>query len=119
MGRSIEVSGSTLVLQLLVAGSLVLFGVVAGANVLALALETAGYPVDVFEQPVVLGLLVGLWLGLTGLWVRTVRRADASGSYWGFVPEEQYAGRFAGSGGLARKQWERSLRALPRNDDED
>ncbi|WP_436927447.1 hypothetical protein [Halosimplex amylolyticum] len=56
-----------------------------------------------------------VWVALTVTWIRVLRRA--SGDWWGPIPREQYLGRFAGAGGLARHSWERAVDQLP--DDED
>ncbi|WP_436930316.1 hypothetical protein [Halosimplex halobium] len=58
-----------------------------------------------------------LWVALSVLWIRRLRTAD--GDPWAMVPREQYLGRFAGHGGLARHSWERAIERLPDNDGDD
>lgn len=114
MGRSISISGiSHRILQYLVAGGAVLLAIWGVVQVLALVAPG----VDVLGTPPLLATFVGLWAGLTVLWVRSASRQADGDSWWGPVPSRQYTGRFAGAGGIARDSWEK---ALPQTrDDED
>jgi len=118
MDRTVDVSGlPTFLFQCLLAASLVLGGLVVGGAVLAWLLGALGVPVGPLSGvPVVVAVAV-LWPVSTVLWVRHLRRAD--GEWWGPVPSEQYLGRFAGYGGLARHDWERALDQLPDDERED
>ena len=67
---------------------------------------TAGWPL-VLATPVV----VACWIGLTVAWVRRVGGSGDT-SPWPAVPESQYLGRFAGKGGLVKKEQEDAIEAL-------
>lgn len=71
---------------------------------------------DLPGRPWLFGALAGVWVLVTVLWVRRAREWDSDGSFWDAIPREQYAGRFAEAGGLARDAWER---ALPEDGDGD
>lgn len=112
MARTISIDGvPNRVLQYLVAG-IAVFMVLWGALSLYSA-AVGGF--DVVGRPWLFATLAGAWVALTVLWVRRARRWDTGGSFWGAVPREQYAGRLAEAGGLARDSWER---ALPDDDGE-
>ena len=112
MGRSISVSLPKWLLQLFVAATAVLVALWLCLRVLA----AGGFGVDVFGTPTLLATVVGLWAGLTALWVRNVDSSESDDDWWSMVPSWQYTGRFAGGGGLARDDWER---ALPGDDEKD
>lgn len=106
MTRSVSVDGvPRWLLQYLVAG-LAVFLTLWGALSLYSA-AVGGF--DVTGRPRLFGALGATWVALTVLWVRRARRWDTGGSFWGAVPREQYAGRLAEAGGLARDSWERAL----------
>jgi len=58
-----------------------------------------------------------VWVVLTVKCVRVFERAD--GDWWGPIPREQYLGRFAEAGGLARHSWEKAIDELPDGEDTD
>ncbi|QLH77989.1 hypothetical protein HZS55_12065 [Halosimplex rubrum] len=57
------------------------------------------------------------WAVLTVECVRLFERAD--GDWWGPIPREQYLGRFAEAGGLARYSWEKAIDELPEGEGTD
>lgn len=62
-------------------------------------------------------VFAALWAVLTVECVRVFERAD--GDRWGPIPREQYLGRFAEAGGLARYSWEKAIDELPDDDEND
>jgi hypothetical protein len=106
MARTVSVDGvPKRVLQYLVGGIAVFLALWGVFSLYSAAV--GGF--DVFGRPWILGTLAAAWAALTALWVRRARRWDAGGSFWDAVPREQYAGRLAEAGGLARDSWERAL----------
>ena len=118
MTRTVDFSGRPKrAIQYLLASSFVLGALVFAGVVLAGLLGVVGVTLRVeLTAPVLAGVAV-LWLVLTVFFVRRLRRGD--GDWWGPVPPNQYVGRFAGHGGLARSSWERAVRQLPGRDDEE
>ncbi len=116
MDRTISVALPKRVLRYLVAGFAVFFALVLASTSLGPVLVDAGVPLP--DGPTALALLAALWLGLTVLWVRRMRGWEGSGSAWGAIPEEQYTGRFAEAGGIARHEWEKSIERLSGDGDD-
>jgi len=117
MDRTVDISGwPTRVFQYVFASFLV-FGVLfVGSLLVAWALTRLGVALSPLSGLPVVVLFAALWLLLTVLWMRGVGSAD--GDWWGPIPRDQYLGRFAGHGGLARHSWERAIDQLP-DDEED
>lgn len=119
MSRTISISGvPKRLFQYLVAGFTVFLGLLFGGYAVQAVLEAAGVAVAFPEGPISLVLFAILWVGLTVLWVRSACQWEGSGSMWGPIPEEQYTGRFADAGGIARHNWEKAIRQLPDRDEE-
>ncbi|MCU4800417.1 hypothetical protein OB920_08555 [Halobacteria archaeon HArc-gm2] len=117
MSRTISVSGvPKRVFRFLVAAFAVCSGLVFGGQALLVALDAVGIAVAYPDGFVGLAIFGVLWVGLTGLWLWRSRGWEGSGSMWGPIPTEQYAGRFAELGGIARYDWEKAIERLP--DDE-
>ncbi|WP_123538852.1 hypothetical protein [Halosimplex salinum] len=116
MDRTVDVSGwPTRAFQYLLGSSFVFGGLFVASFAVWKVSTAVGVTVpytDGLLWPVAFAVL---WAALTRKWVRHLRRAD--GDWWGPVPRDQYLGRFAGYGGLARHSWERAIDQLP--DDED
>lgn len=106
MGRKIDLSLSHRTTQYVVAGT-----VVAWVSLLGAGLSTR-----IGVQPVVaVPAAFGLWIVLTAAWVRRSAGED-EGSTWNAIPQSQYLGQLAGSGGIAKKEQEDALGQT--NDDE-
>lgn len=106
MGRTVDLSVSLRTRQYLVAG----FFVAWPSPIVGVVAVGAGLP------PILAVLVtVVFWVTLTVTWVR---RWGGSGdsSTWSAIPQSQYSGRFAGAGGLVRKEQEDALGKT--NDDE-
>jgi len=117
MARTVDISGwPTRVFQYVFASVLVFGGLFVGALLVAWALTRLGVPLAPLSGAPVVVPFTALWLLLTVAWMRGIGSAD--GDWWGPVPREQYLGRFAGHGGLARHSWERAVDQLP-DDEED
>jgi len=85
-------------------------GFVAGAaSLLALVLDGLGIAANPFLPS--LGVSVAAYVSICAAWAWRVRdrRGD---SVWGAIPEGQYTGRHAESGGIARKEQEDAIREL-------
>ena len=101
-----------------VAGFAVALALVFGGQFLGSVFAALGVAVTVPDGPTGIGLFVPLWAGLTVLWVRRMRDWEGNGSMWGPIPDEQYTGRFAEFGGIARHNWEKAVDQLPDGDDD-
>jgi len=106
MERTISVDGlPKWLLQFLVAGVAVfmaLWGVLA-----VYSAAVGGF--DVSGRPWLFVAMAAAWLVLTVAWVWRAQGWETSGSVWDAIPDEQYTGRFAEAGGLARDSWEKAL----------
>jgi len=118
MDRAVDISGwPTLAFQYVLA-SFVVFGVLfLSAFAVGALLSAQGVTVPQLDGVTGVVVFSVVWLTLTGVWVRHIRQAN--GNWWGPVPREQYIGRFAGYGGLARHSWERAVDQLPDDDEDD
>lgn len=117
MDRTVDISGwPTLVFQYVLA-SFVVFGVLfLSAFAVGALLSEQGVAVPQLHGMTGVVVFTVVWLVLTEVWVRHLRQAD--GDWWGPVPRDQYLGRFAGHGGLARHSRERAVERLPDDDEE-
>lgn len=105
MSRSISVGLPDWLVQFVVAGlavCILLWGVLS-----VYSFATGGF--DLTAHPFVVLAFAGVWALVTVLWVRRAREWDSEGDFWDSIPREQYAGRFAEAGGLARDAWERAF----------
>ncbi|MFC7139525.1 hypothetical protein ACFQMA_06695 [Halosimplex aquaticum] len=117
MAKTIDVSGWPMLAFQCVLGSVFVFGgLFVGAVLGWQALQAVGVTVPYTDGTLWLAVFGAPWIALTWLWVRHLRRAD--GEWWGPIPREQYLGRFAGGGGLARHSWERAVERLPDDGDD-
>jgi len=118
MDKTVDISGwPKRVFQYLLASFIVLGGLVFGLVIAGNLLDILGVSLG-FSWTLPGVVAVGaLWVVLTVAFVRQVRADD--GDWWGPVPREQYLGRFAGAGGLARHNWERSIERLHDQSDDD
>jgi len=118
MDRTVDISGwPKRAFQYVLASFIALGGLVFGGVVLGNLLDIVGVSLGfVWTLPGVVAL-GALWVVLTVAFVRQVRAGD--GDWWGPIPREQYLGRFAGHGGLARHSWERSIERLHDQRDDD
>ncbi|WP_436909834.1 hypothetical protein [Halosimplex marinum] len=111
MEKTVDISGwPTLAYQYLLSGSFAFAVLFVGAFALWKGLVALGVTVPRPNGAVWSVVFAVLWAALTVKWVRHLRAAD--GDWWGPIPREQYLGRFAGGGGLARHSWERSVGKL-------
>jgi len=119
MDKTVDISGwPKRVFQYLLASFIVLGGLVFAGAAVGSLLDVVGVSLGFVSTLPAVAVLGVLWVVLTVAFVREVRAGD--GDWWSPVPREQYLGRFAGHGGLARHSWERSIEQLPgRGDDEE
>jgi hypothetical protein len=115
MGRSVELTVPLWVRR----GFVAALGVAIAAPVvqpgLSAAFEAAG---AASGQAAVGSAVVSAAAGALVVVAVVVRAGDGDGqSVWDAVPTEQYAGRFANSGGLARSEQEKALEELNDRDE--
>ncbi|WP_123534578.1 hypothetical protein [Halosimplex salinum] len=58
------------------------------------------------------GLAVTVYAALCAAWFLRARDGDDGSSVWSGIPDSQYTGRHAESGGIARKEQEDAIREL-------
>ncbi|MFC7141741.1 hypothetical protein ACFQMA_18130 [Halosimplex aquaticum] len=85
-------------------------GFVAGvAALLDLVVEGLGLVESGYLPSLAVAAL--LYLAICAVWFARTR-GDGNGSVWSAIPDTQYTGRHAESGGIARKEQEDALREL-------
>lgn len=120
MDRTITVSGvPKRAFQYLVAGWVVGLALLFAWQLALAVIESSGLGVRLPGGAAGPAVFVVPWVALTVLWVRVADRWEGDGSTWGPIPREQYLGRFAEVGGLARYEWERAIEQLPDPDEDD
>ncbi|WP_436924321.1 hypothetical protein [Halosimplex amylolyticum] len=86
-------------------------GFVAGvAALLDLVVEGLGFVESGYLPSLAVAVL--LYLAICAVWFARTRNGDGGSSVWSGIPESQYTGRHAESGGIARQEQEDAIREL-------